>query len=181
VLVLPGQRRRSMRQTSAALIGAPMPHGQSAADRRLVYVRAADMDQFQCRPFPTIDVLDLQDRPAGNLDGIVIDRQQNLPIYLVVTGRRGGHQERQNWFLVPVGDAWFDDTQRAVRIDVPKRERIPFDPDEFGRMTHEQAEEYERRVLAACCPEVGFHRDGRPNYARLDQFKCPVWLRSPAG
>jgi hypothetical protein len=46
-------------------------------------------------------------------------------------------------------------------------------------MTHEQAEEYERRVLAACCPEVGIHRNGQPDYARYDLFKCPEWLRPP--
>jgi hypothetical protein len=90
---------------------------------------------------------------------------------------RGGREQRQNWFLVPVGDAWFDETARAVRVDAPARERIPLDPQEFERMTPEQADEYERCVLATCCPEVGFHRDGRPDYARLQQFKCPVWLR----
>jgi hypothetical protein len=152
------------------------PNDQNSADdRRLVYVRAADLDRWQCRPLGTIDVLDLKDRPVGQLDGIVIDRDENLPAYLVIAGRGG--EAPENWFLVPVGDAWFDDTERAIRIDAPRRERIPFDPDEFERMTAAQADEYERRVLAACCPEVGFHRDGRPDYARLQQFKCPVWLR----
>ena len=47
-------------------------------------------------------------------------------------------------------------------------------------MTPAEADEYERRVLATCCPEIGFHRDGRPNYARLQQFRCPVWLRPDA-
>lgn len=150
---------------------------QPTDNRRLAYVRAADLDRFQCRPFPTIDILDLRDRPAGRLEGIVIDRHENRPLYLVVAKRRRG-EERQNWFLVPVGDAWFDDSERAVRIDVSARERIPFHPDKFERMTPEQADEYERRVLATCCPEIGFHRDGRPNYARLQQFMCPVWLRS---
>jgi hypothetical protein len=35
-------------------------------------------------------------------------------------------------------------------------------------------------VLAECCPEVGFHRDGRPDYARLQRFTCRDWLRPPA-
>lgn len=78
-----------------------------------------------------------------------------------------------------VGDAWFDETARAVRLDAPRRERMPFDPDEFERMSPEQADEYERRVLAACCPEVGLHRDGRPDYARHALFTCPQWLRQP--
>jgi hypothetical protein len=154
---------------------------ESATDRttgrRLVYVQAADLDRWGCRLFETIDILDLHDRPAGHLEGIVIDRGENRPMYLVVARGRGEAQQRPNWFLVPVGDAWFDETARAVRIDVPARQRIPFDPDEFERMTAQQADDYERRVLATCCPEIGFHRDGRPDYERLQQFTCPVWLR----
>jgi hypothetical protein len=157
--------------------GESMPLDQPNDNRRLAYVRAADLERFQCRPFPTIDILDLRDRPAGRLEGIVIDRHENRPVYLVVAKPRRGGEGRQHGFLVPIGDAWFDDSERAVRIDVSKRERVPFDPDEFERMTPEQADEYERRVLATCCPEIGFHRDGRPNYARLQQFTCPVWLR----
>ena len=116
--------------------------------RRLVHVQAADLDRWGCRPFETIDILDLHDRPAGHLEGIVIDRRENRPMYLVVArGRGAAARQRPNWFLVPVGDAWFDETARAVRIDVPARQRIPFDPDEFERMTPQQADEYERRVL----------------------------------
>ena len=130
--------------------------------RRLVYVKAADLDRWQCRPLGSIAVLDLKDRPVGRLDGVVIERDANRPVYIVV--RRGTDEERPTWFLVPVGDAWFDETERAIRIDAPRRERIRFEPDEFERMSPQEADEYERRVLAECCPEVGFHR-GRP--ARL--------------
>ena len=48
-------------------------------------------------------------------------------------------------------------------------------------MTPAQADEFERHVLARCCPEVGFHLDGSPDYARLRRFTCPVWLRRPLG
>jgi hypothetical protein len=137
--------------------------------RRLVYVRAADLDRWQCRPLGTIDILDLKERPVGRLDGIVIDPRENRPTYPVIARCRKADEQRQNWFLVPVGDAWFDDTARAIRIDTAGRERVPFDPDEFERMTPEEADEYERRVLATCCPEVGFRRDGRLDYARLQQ------------
>jgi hypothetical protein len=156
--------------------GSASPTNRTSGPR-LVYVQAADLDRWGCRPFETIDILDLQDRPTGHLKGIVVDRSENRPMYLVVARPRGAAHQRPNWFLVPVGDAWFDETARAVRIDVPARQRIPFDPDEFERMTPQQADEYERRVLATCCPEIGFHRDGRPDYERLQQFTCPVWLR----
>jgi len=119
---------------------------------------------------------------VGKLDGMVVDRNENSPVYLVIaaSGASVSESKTRHWYLVPVGDAWFDETVRAIRIDAPKRDRIAFDPVEFDRMTASQADEYERRVLASCCPEVGFHRDGRPNYARLQQFTCPTWLRPGA-
>jgi hypothetical protein len=151
---------------------------RTEGDHRLVYAKAADLDRWQCRPLGTIGILDLQDRPVGRLDGVVIDRETNSPVYIAV--RRTPGEGRPRSFLVPVGDAWFDETARAVRIDAPRRERLPFDPDEFERMSPDEADEYERRVLATCCPEVGFHRDGRPDYGRNQLFKCPGWLRPPA-
>ena len=129
-----------------------------------------------------VDILDLKDQRVGNLDGMVVDRDQNSPVYLVIAASDASARgtTTKHSYLVPVGDAWFDETTRSIRIDAPKRERIAFDPVEFERMTSTQADEYERRVLANCCPEVGFHRDGRPNYARLQQFTCPTWLRPGA-
>jgi hypothetical protein len=150
---------------------------ETSQHHRLVYVKAADLDRWQCRPLGTIEILDLEDRPVGRLDGVVIDRDADRPLYLAV--RPATDNERLTPFLVPVGDAWFDETARAVRIDAPRRERIRFDPDEFERMSPDQAVEYERRVLAACCPEVGFRRDGRPDYGPHELFKCPAWLRPP--
>jgi hypothetical protein len=147
-----------------------------ATGGRLVYAPVAHMNRWGCRPLGTIDVMDLQDRRVGQLDGIVLDRDDNRPAYLSIT-RMTESGGRGNGFLVPVGDAWFDGTARAVRVDTPARERLAFDPDEFVRMTPDQANAYERRVLAECCPEVGFHRDGRPDYARLSRFECPAWLR----
>jgi hypothetical protein len=147
-------------------------------DRRLVYVRAADLDRWSCRPLGTIEILDLKDRRIGRLDGVVVERGANRPAYLAIRATTAGG--RPNGFLVPVGDAWFDETARAIRIDAPRRERIRFDPDEFERMSPAEADAYERRVLAACCPEVGFHRDGSPDYSRQALFKCPVWLQPQA-
>jgi hypothetical protein len=145
-------------------------------ERRLVYVRAANLDRWQCRPLGAIDILDLHDRAVGVLDGVVIDKREKSPVYLVMARRGGPGQRRHGWFLVPVGDAWFDETERAIRVDATRREQTAFDPGEFERMTATDADEFERRVLATCCPEVGYHRDGTPDYARLQQFKCPAWL-----
>jgi hypothetical protein len=144
-------------------------------NQRLVYVKAADLDRWECRPIEAIEVLDLKDRPFGNLDGIVIERETNRPIYIAIG--RTADDDRPERFLVPVGDVWFDETQRVVRIDAPRKDRIPFDPDEFERMSPQQADEYERRVLATCCPEVEFHRDSRPDYTSDKLFSWPRWLR----
>jgi hypothetical protein len=142
-------------------------------DRRLTFVKAEDLERWNCRPLGMIAVLDLKDRRAGHLDGVVIERETNRPVYIAVRGAKDA-------FLVPVGDAWFDDTERAIRIDAGRHERVRFDPEAFERMSREEADDYERRVLATCCPEVGFHRDGRPDYTRQALFQCPTWLQAPA-
>jgi len=147
-------------------------------DRRLVFVKAVDLELWRCRPIGAIDVLDLRDRRVGHFEGIILDAQADRPVFLVI-GRevRNGSQR----FLVPVGEVWFDQTARALRIDMDlRRDAPPFDPDEFESMTAEEAEQYERRVLGHCCPEVGVHRDGTPDYERLSRFHCPTWLRTPA-
>lgn len=56
--------------------------------RRLVYAPSDEFDRWQCRPLGTIDVLDLQDRKAGHLDGLVIDRLDDRPVYLAVANAR---------------------------------------------------------------------------------------------
>jgi len=139
----------------------------TTSPRRLIYARAGELDRWHCRALENIPIVDLRDRQAGRLDGIVLDAHDKRALYIGVAGK---HR-----FLVPVGDGWFDETARVIRIDAVASERIAFDPDEFDRMTPEQADAYERRLLAECCPEIGFHRDGRPDYGRLSQFTCRGW------
>jgi hypothetical protein len=150
------------------------------SERRLVYARADDLDRWQCRPLGSVGALDLKDRPVGHLDGLVLDQFENRPMYLVIAKPSHARGEQPARFLVPVGDAWFDATARAIRVDASARERVPFDREAFERMSPAEADAYERRVLADCCPEIGFHRDGRPDYARWTQFACPPWVRAPA-
>src|SRR4029453_2360544 len=88
----------------------PAPPTYPTTGRRLVHVQAADLDRWGSRPFETIDILDLHDRPAGHLGGIGLDRREHRPMYLVVASERGAAQQRPHLFLVPVGDAWFDET-----------------------------------------------------------------------
>lgn len=144
---------------------------------RLVYVKPADMAIWDCRPLEAVEVLDLQERKVGRLGGLILDAHAHDPRFIVVERALGkGHK----WFVVPVGDAWFDETERAIRIDVNlRRDALPFDPDEFAAMTPEQAASWELAVLGNCCPEVGVHKDGTPDYTKLANFQCPAWLRAP--
>jgi hypothetical protein len=160
---------------------------QTESDRRHVYVRAADLELWRCHPLESVEVLDLKDRPVGRFDGILLDVREDRPLFLVICRERStkspnGSKKGSKWFLFPVGDAWFDDTERAIRIDVNVRrgEAASFDPDEFEKMTPDAAAAYELRVLGLCCPEVGVHRDGTPDYSRHAAFTCPPWLRSPS-
>jgi hypothetical protein len=143
--------------------------------RRLAFVKGEDLELWRCRPIGSIAVLDLRDHRVGGVDGLILDVLEERPLFLVVRRDKGAPQR----FLVPIGDAWFDDTERAIRIDVGPRSRevTPFHRDAFERMSEDEAAEFERTVLGRCCPEVGFHRDGRPNYAKSSAFQCPAWLR----
>jgi hypothetical protein len=145
--------------------------------RRLAFVRAADLELWRCRPIGTIPVMDLRDRRVGQVDGLILDVVEDRPLFLVVC-----RNDAPRRFLVPIGDAWFDESERAIRIDIRpgSRDAPPFDPDAFERMSADEAAAFELSVLGQCCPEVGVHRDGRPDYGKLSAFQCPSWLRAPA-
>jgi hypothetical protein len=146
---------------------------------RLVYVEALDLELWRCRPLGTIHVLDLRDLRVGHFDGLIIDARADRPLYLVIRTDEGKQPER---FLVPVGDAWFDDTERAIRIDAKSRSREAsrFDLEQFNRMSPDEAAAFELELLGRCCPEVGVHRDGTPKYDQHSLFECPSWLRPGA-
>ena len=143
--------------------------------RQLQYVKAEDLERWNCRPIGGIPVLDLRDRPVGHIDGLIIESPADQPRFLVI--RRDNAKSRER-FLVPVNDAWFDETARAIRIDeTPPRGSVqPFDLDRFERLSAEEAAEFERRILKQCCPEVPVQDDGTPNYAANKSFTCPVWI-----
>ena len=147
--------------------------------RRLTFVKTDDLELWRCRPIGSIPVMDLRDSIVGKVDGLIIEAVDDHPLFVVV--RRDGEPAQR--VLVPVGDAWFDDSEHAVRVDLSEagRPAAPFDLDAFERMSHEEAARFEGTVLGRCCPEVGFHPDGTPNYARLAAFQCPSWLRPAAG
>jgi hypothetical protein len=145
-------------------------------DRRLVYVKAEDLEQWNCRPIGATPVMDLKDHTVGRIDGLMIESPAEQPRFLVIFRDDSKSRER---FLVPVNDAWFDETQRAVRIDVTLRRSAlqQFDLDRFERMSGAEAAEFERRILKQCCPEVPIKTDTTPDYPASKSFKCPAWVR----
>ena len=92
------------------------PEGGTSS-RRLVYAKAADLELWHCRPLGNIKILDLKDRVAGHLNGILLDAETKRPLFLVIERDRSAGQ----CFLAPVGESWFDQTERAIRIDIDRR------------------------------------------------------------
>ena len=139
-------------------------------------MKSEDLERWNCRQIGAILVLDLKDRPVGRIDGLIIESPADLPRFLVI--RRDDPKSRER-FLVPVNDAWFDETERAIRIDVTSRRGSAqqFDPDRFERMSAEEAAEFERHILKQCCPEVLVPSDGTPGYAANKSFNWPAWIR----
>ena len=96
---------------------------------RLQYVRAADLRQF---PYGEFRVRNADNEQLGHLDGLVVDRQTNRPIYFVVDS--GGWFAGRR-FLVPVGLLQADERSRTLNTDL-SRDAIhrypPFNPESFA-------------------------------------------------
>jgi hypothetical protein len=93
----------------------------------------------------------------------------------------GIREDRSECFLVSIGDAWFDDTERIIRIGVNIEEgKTPsFNVNEFAQMTPENAQEYERGVLNRCYPEAALHRDCTPDHGRWSGSQRSSWMPLP--
>lgn len=126
-----------------------------------------------CRPLPRVDVLTTQDERVGEFDGVLLSATSDDPLYLVLL--LDDPAERR---LVPVGEAWFDQTAGAIRLDEEDVDgAAAFDRAEFERMSATEVAAFERRVLASCCPEV-LRDAGAPGYDAAPEFQCPEWLRA---
>jgi hypothetical protein len=150
--------------------------GETVTDRSLVYVRAEDLERWNCRPIGAIPVLDLKDHAVGHVDGLIIENPAKQPRFLVIFRDDSKSRDR---LLIPVNDAWFDETERAIRIDASLRHGAlqQIDLDRLERMSAAETAELERRILKQCCPEVPIQSDNTPHYAASKSFKCPPWVR----
>jgi hypothetical protein len=57
---------------------------EGAVRRRLEYVKADDLERWNCRQIGAIPVLDLKDRPVGRIDGLIIESPASQPRFLVI-------------------------------------------------------------------------------------------------
>jgi hypothetical protein len=119
-----------------------------------------------------VDILNTRVERVGQFDGVLLSASSDNPLFLVLqldtTERR----------VMPIASAWFDQTAEVIRVDGEELdEAATFELAEFERMTPAEVTEFERRVLASCCPEVLRHA-GPPSYDTASRFKCPDWLRA---
>jgi hypothetical protein len=123
-----------------------------------------------------VGIMSVKDEMLGGLDGLLVGEDER-PHYLVIAST-GEPKQR---YLLPVGVAWFDETTGVIRTDVDARNLTgcpAFDVKSYDEMSAEQAWEYERRVLRACCPETLAAPGGRLDYYnRLPQFRPGDWLK----
>jgi len=136
----------------------------------LRYLNVADMGVV-CRPIGRVDVFDLDDRRVGKFDGLLLDTAENVPRYLVI---RKSHDDEVRWTVVPVGNAWFDETRRAMRVDAERP--VSFDPVDVERLSSPEAHSFESDLLRQCCPE---ELHGTEIAYSGASFRCPAWLRLP--
>jgi hypothetical protein len=148
---------------------------QTAARERLRFV-----DAEQLRGWVTslegVGIMSVKDEMLGGLDGLLVG-DDDRPRYLVIVTK----DEPKRRYLLPVGIAWFDETTGVIRTDADARSLAgcpAFDAKSYEQMSADQAWQYERRVLGACCPETLAQPGGRLDYyKRLPQFQPGEWLK----
>ncbi len=150
-----------------------MPEYDSTADQpSLRYAQPPDLGP-SCRQVPRVDVLNTRDERVGAFDGLLLSGESDMPLYLVLQLAEGREKR-----LVPIGSAWFDQTTNVIRVsDTDVETASGFDAAAFERMTPAEVIEFERRVLASCCPEV-LRGSDPPEYGTAERFQCPDWLRA---
>jgi hypothetical protein len=101
----------------------------TARPARLHYLAAARLREFPYREFR---VRNVENEQLGTLDGLVVERRTNRPIYFVVDS--GGWLSGRR-FLVPVGLMQADEQGRTLNTDLSReaiRRYPPFNPDSFA-------------------------------------------------
>ena len=141
-------------------------------DASLRYAQPPDLGPAG-RYIPRVGILNTRDERVGAFDGVLLSATSDNPLFLVL--QLNDTSERR---LIPIGSAWFDQTAEVIRVDEEDVDRAtPFERAEFERMSPTEVLDFERRVLASCCPEV-LRGTAPPGYDTASQFQCPDWLRA---
>jgi ferritin-like metal-binding protein YciE len=112
---------------------------------RLRYVAADKLDHHRLSDSAHLHVRNDAEDALGVFDGLIVDPDAR-PRYIVVHARGvlGGHR-----YLLPVGHVRFDESARALRVDLAKEvaDLYPaFDRESFATMTDVEWQGYEQRV-----------------------------------
>ncbi len=150
---------------------------QATAQRHLRFVDTEELKGW-ATSLEGIAVMSVADETLGSLDGL-LGGDDDRPYYLVMKASA----ERAGRYLLPIGSTWYDETTGVIRTDATADTLATcptFDPSDYEELSPDESWEYERRVLAACCPETLQEPGGRLDYYnRLPQFAPPAWLRRP--
>src|SRR5262249_53010057 len=116
----------------------------------LRYVDADDLDDLTV-DFDGLDVESRTGEKVGDVGGFIIDVTSARPLYIVVDA---GGWFSSKYFLLPVGHAGFDKTANKLVADV-SRDRVRnypgFDRDEFQKLTDDELNRMDERMVAICC------------------------------
>ncbi len=142
------------------------------------HLRFVDAEQLRgwATSLEGVGIMSVKDEMLGGLDGLLVG-DDDRPHYLVIETK----DEPKRRYLLPVGIAWFDETTSVIRTDTDVNglaECPAFDVQSYQEMSPDEAWEYERRVLRACCPETLAEPGGRLDYyKRLPHFQPGEWLK----
>ena len=114
----------------------------------------------------------------GHLDGFILDVGRGAVQYAVVHG--GGWFDSKR-FLLPIGHIdRFDTENKELMTDV-SQEAIrlfpDFDKDRFLAMSDEDLQEFERRTIAACCPDEVIVEEVVWIHDESSHYREPSWWR----
>jgi len=118
----------------------------------------------------------------GKVEGFIVDDQSGRPYYAVVDAS-GWFKSKH--FLLPVGHARLDSTEKVLRADLTKDhvERFPgFDLDKFDKLTVDDLKRFNEETLRACTVSgvVYTATEAEPYSAAWSRpdFAYPDWWKS---
>ncbi len=147
-----------------------------ATERQLRFIDAESLRGWTTT-LEDVPVMSLKDEVLAGLDGLLVG-EDDRPLYLAVATR--GEPRRR--YLLPIGTTWFDETTGVVRTDADSQTLATypeFDPRRYQQMSSEESWTYEKKVLAACCPETLAQGGSRLEHYNRRSFRDPGWLKRP--